>query len=389
MVWISRLGLEVPYDEWLRAYTEYQACERACADESSQCLHACMAKFPVPPNSNIEAAVSCMNECSQAHQSCLSNCSLMYFIALGFSGSPDDLKDPMPAINEHKDVFKETRKGFEKIGNILQFGGGILRRRAPGRPLKRVAAAADTFGSGLSLIAHFLEQAEKDPPDDDFQHIWSPRRYEIPLITSDELSGTAFAPLFLPFLSQVMLTISYLEGMAISLDRASAALRAGVQEKHLAQLRVSQRYAAACADTCRRMQEARIMVAEKLIELGMERSAGEDERRIVIDGETPDFRLGIARRPGGQEIISFDDIVSLHDEWSTNGIDEEALRIIDELSPDQSIADAIKASILAQTFARSDFDKFFGEILRTPEVIQAEDLLIDALRKWDRFYLDT
>ena len=384
-VWVSSLGVNVPFDVWLEAYNERRACFRVCAADQNNCVQGCLSALDSTP-----AAPACIAGCKPVHAACISRCLLNWWATLGFHGVPRDESDPVPNLNDHKETFRNTRKTFENAGSRYSYISGILDWFPNPLPTEvtQTISALGTFGIGLQLIAHYLKRAEEDPPDEQFEEVWLPREIDIPQVVQSDLYGSEFGTIVLPFVSHALLTVSYVEGIAVSLDRASAALAADVRDKHLAQLRVSKSYAAACADECRKMQASRILIAGKLVEFGLDRIGGDAGLRIAISGDAAEFNLEVDRYSGRQDIISFDNALALQNEWNSNGISEPIANLIAELSPSKELSEWMFENILSAELEREDFDKFLSEVLNSADLVYAENLVTDTLESWGRAHGD-
>ena len=202
----------------------------------------------------------------------------------------------------------------------------------------------------------------------------------------DFFFASDFAPIFLPVLSHALLTMSYMEGVAVSLDRASAARAANDEGHYFAQLRMSQRYAGAGSANLKKMQEARLSAAETLKGLSIETDEPEVIPRVRVAARLGNIRVESIRTRERTVIITYAEAIATQQAWRREGIDTAIRDMLERLTPNEGVLMAVIDSILDAEFARLDFDKSLSAILGSAELTQAEQDVAQTLDQWDSFY---
>ncbi len=389
MVFIPPLGYDVPFEVWLQAFSDFQLCQHECSVAQHQCGQGCVESFPIPPLGNVTPGLACAEACAGAHLACLDLCQLNFFLDLGFNGVPEDHKNPVEDLNNKlKPTFGNTRRRLKQVGGIFTYAGRaavIIGKRLGNQSVRFMGDFGVFAGGGLINAERLIKSAEEDPPDEDFAQIFRPRRFRVQDLLPAFLLESDAALLFLPLISETLLTISYLEGLAVSLDRASSALAAGDTEKHFAQLRASQRYAKACSGSLKRMQDARLTVADKLAGLSVEVDE-EPIPRVLVAALFRDFGVSSIRTRERRLIITHADAIEGQQQWIDEGIDQHVRDFIEQIARSEDEASSIIEEILGFELSRDDFDKSIAAILQNSELTAVENELVQALDEWEGFY---
>jgi hypothetical protein len=370
MAFIDAFGWDVSDDLFNSEFLELKDCFERVSASTHECSFGCAFRFTSAAEAT--AGVLCVDACHAEGSARSAQCAVIFWANLAFHGKPPDNRDPDKFFEE------EIKPRFPATKKVLHFGAAALGAWGTRDSLKAGAAGtskklAKALGRRASWVFAFglaayearslMEDVFGDPPDDDFRQIFKPREFDYRKLVAPLVVDADIEVLFQPAFTFVLQVISLTEGIAVSLDRAAGAAAAGEQDLHFAQLRISQVYAKVCAESLKRMQNARLGLADT------------NDSMMITEGPFSEESL----------IMTPADAAAVEDVLDQKELDEPVRQVLEKVMGREDV-EVLIDDLADFVIPETHFGKTTSDILRDNELVKAENTVMQILNKWAAFY---